>query len=206
MSADTQVTPEVQPPIEATTEAGPLGNVPQPVDTTEPSETPEIPESSLPQRSETERLDPQPVKSELKSGTKIDVEPLKLRQFLALLRILTRGAGAALSMGGLSARDGEDFARQLMAMLLFAIPEAEDDTIDFVKSMVRPQALKKTDPNFDHLKQLIDEELDNPELEDVVTILELVVQNEADDLAALGKRLRSMFDVATKMGLTSKIS
>src|SRR4051812_355314 len=109
--------------------------------------TPEEQEPAPPVgRSETERLDPQPVPGRFKSGTEFDVEPLKLRQFLALLRILTRGAGAALSMGGLSSRDTEDFARQLMAMLLFAIPEAEEETIMFIKSMVRPK-LPKGDVN-----------------------------------------------------------
>lgn len=195
MSAETQITPEVQPPV----------------DVTEPNVQPQAPaEPEQPAeqgRTETERLDPQPVQARLSDGTEIDVEPLKLRQFLALLRILTRGAGAALTMGGLSARDNEDFMRQLMAMLLFAIPEAEQETIDFVKSMVRPKgAPAKLEGAWLSALEHIHDELDNPELEDLVTIVELVVQNEAADLRALGNRLRSMFDTATKMGLTKTIS
>ena len=43
-------------------------------------------------------------------------------------------------------------------------------------------------------------DLDNPELDDLVTVIEAVVRREADDLVALGKRLGAMFRLAEKTG------
>lgn len=174
-------------------------------ETEAPAPEVESPLDNLEKRTEAERLDPQPTPGQFKSGTPFAVEPLRLRQFLAMLRILTRGAATALMMGGLQSRDGEDFARQLMATLLFAIPEAEQETIDFIKAMTRPQ-LDPKDENYAHMKELLDEELDNPELEDVVAILEMVVTTEGEDLRALGNRLRSMFATAQKMGLAPNLT
>lgn len=166
--------------------------------------TAEVTEPTTPvePRDELQHLDPQPLRLELKSGTPFDVQPLKLRQFLALLRIVTRGAAGVLSMGGLSAADGEDFARQLLAITLFAIPEAEDETIVFVQSMVKPADLTGDRVQDAKKAEALRLELENPELEDVVIILEAIINNEADDLKALGKRLQSMMKVAEKMGLT----
>lgn len=172
-------------------------------------------------RDEIERLDPQPQthapdengtpkKLQLKSGIEFDVEPLKLRQFLALLRIMTRGAagiyamgaGASLTSGNL---DGEAFARELLTMVVFAIPEAEDETVEFAKSIVRPAKLTGNKTVDDELRQLLSAELDNPELEDLVSIIEVVVNREGNDLKALGKRLGGMMKVADKIGATKNL-
>lgn len=157
-----------------------------------------------PARDELERLDPEPMKMVLVSGMEFDVQPLKLRQFLALLRIVTRGASGVLSMGGLSSQDGEDFVRQLLALVLFAVPEAEEETVSFVQSMVKPANLTGDAIKDQTAINELAIELHNPELEDLVAIIEAIVNREADDLRALGNRLRSMFQVATKMGLTSQ--
>lgn len=167
---------------------------------------PVAPVPDAPERDELERLDPQPMRMVLKSGTEFDVQPLKLRQFLALLRIVTRGASGILSMGGLSSQDGEDFVRQLLALVLFAVPEAEDETINFIQTMTVPAHLTGDPIKDQDLINALNEELDNPELEDMVSIIEAIVDREGDDLRALGNRLRSMFKTAEKMGLTNEKS
>jgi hypothetical protein len=146
---------------------------------------------------------------ELSTGTKVNVERLKTRQTMSLLKILTRGAGAAMST--LSFGDDTDqseFVQQLIASIVLAIPEAEDETIEFVQRMVSPADLitpdrgkKLTVPeseiNEAKWTSLIIE-LDNPELEDLVAIIEVVAKNEAPHLLALGKRLALLWKVQTK--------
>lgn len=152
---------------------------------------------------ELDRLDPLPLVLKLKSGQEFEVQPLKLRQFLALLRILTRGATGVLATGGLSSRDSDDFARQLMMILLFAIPEAEEETIDFIKAISKPKLTGNPQADTD-LADTFEKDLNDPELEDIVLILQAIVEQEADDLRSLGNRLKSMMKTAEKMGLTGK--
>jgi hypothetical protein len=152
---------------------------------------------------EIDRLDPLPEKLKFLNGTEFTVNPLRLRQFLALLRILTRSASSYLQAGGLNARDPEEFARQLMMLLLLSFPESEEETIEFVKTIVSP--VLTTNPEIDDKIQTeTDEYLNNPELEDIVLIFQALVEHEADDLRRLGNRLRSMMSTVTKMGILNR--
>lgn len=153
-------------------------------------------------RDELDRLDPVPLEMRLDSGTEFDLEPLKLRQFLRLLRIVTRGAADVLDQTTIDFEDPQAFVQTFLGMVLFSIPEAEEETVDFIKSMVRPKNLTG-DPNKDLIKvQELSGELDNPELEDTITIVQCIIERESEDLRALGKRLGTMFKVAEKMGAT----
>lgn len=153
-------------------------------------------------RTETERLDPQPIEKKLQSGLEFELEPLKLRQFLRLLRIVTRGAADILETARLNFDDPQEFLQTFVGIVLFSIPDAEEESIEFLKSMVRPKGLtgdrKRDLPKYEDLAR----ELDNPELEDTVTIIQVIVETEAEDLRALGKRLSRMFATAQKMGAT----
>ena|ERR1041384_1770159 len=144
----------------------------------------------------------------LESGTQLILQPLKARQFFKLLRIITHGAGGMLLNVKFSADDSpEEFGGKLMALIGFAIPDAEDEVMDFILSMVRPAKEKEgrglTKGELAENKRLYDElieELYNPELGDLITILEAIVKRESSDLQALGKRLMQMFDLAKKTG------
>jgi len=144
----------------------------------------------------------------LASGTEVVIQPLKARQFFKLLRIITHGAGGMLLNVKFSPDDNpEEFGAKLLALVGFAIPDADEEVIDFLLSMVKPagektgRTLNKQDREAN--KALVDqlvEELYNPELEDLVTLIEAIVLREAEDLQALGKRLMKMFDLAKKTG------
>jgi hypothetical protein len=144
----------------------------------------------------------------LSSGTEVVIQPLKARQFFKLLRIITHGAGGMLLNVKFSGDDTpEEFGAKLLALVGFAIPDAEEEVIDFLLSMVKPAGEKSgrklTKDELATNKELSDnlfEELYNPELEDLVTLVEAIVQREAADLQALGKRLMSMFELARKTG------
>lgn len=142
---------------------------------------------------ELERLDPEFATVTLSDGTVVKLSPLKLRQFLKLMRIVTRGGSNVLSTVALNfTGDAEAFATSLIAVVLFAIPEAEDETVEFLRSMVVP--VNPADA------EKVNALLEDPELDDAVTIVEAVVRREAPDLKALGSRLGKMFQTAQKMG------
>lgn len=159
---------------------------------------------------ELDSLDPIPEQVKLQSGLTVQLERLKARQFFKLLRIITQGAMPQMQTAGLFDTDGLDaseFTSRLITVTLLSIPEAEDQTIDFVRSMGKPvglierKNLNKQDAERNlELWTRFDEELDNPELDDLVTIIEAVVRREAADIQALGKRLAAMFNLAVKTG------
>jgi hypothetical protein len=144
----------------------------------------------------------------LSSGTEVVILPLKARQFFKLLRIVTHGAGGMLLNVKFSGDDTpEEFGAKLFALVGFAIPDAEDEVIDFLLAMVQAAGIKEgrnlTKEEKTANKELTEslfEELYNPELEDMVTLIEAIVLREAEDLQALGKRLMAMFDLAKKTG------
>jgi hypothetical protein len=160
--------------------------------------------------SETDRLDPVPEFATLESGTRVRVLSLKMRQLFRLLRIVTRGGAQYLPLlrDALLTSDensAEAFGTQLLAIALIALPEAEDEAVQFVQSVVEPADLhirndKQSRELNEQLRSALDAELDNPDLNDLVTILETVINREKDDLVALGKRLGAMFNLALKTG------
>jgi hypothetical protein len=144
----------------------------------------------------------------LSSGTQVLIQPLKARQFFKLLRIITHGAGGMLLNVKFSGEDSpEEFGSKLLALVGFAIPDADDEVIEFLLAMVKPadektgRKLNKQDLEANKLAaDNLFNELYNPELEDLVTLIEAIVKREAEDLQALGKRLMTMFDLAKKTG------
>lgn len=159
---------------------------------------------------EIDKLDPVPDQVTLKSGLVVQLESLRARQFFKLLRIITHGALPGMREAGLFDMDGLDsdqFMGRLLSVTLLSIPDAEDETIEFVRSLCYPyglierKGLNKQDVERNKiLWEALDEELENPSLDDLVTIIEAVVKREADDIQALGKRLASMFKLAEKTG------
>lgn len=151
--------------------------------------------------------DPKPLT--LVSGLEINVERLKTRQMMRLMRILTRGAGDALTGMKIDGdTDAAEFTGQLLAAVVFSIPEAEDETVDFVRSMVSPVGIvarpnKEQREQNETLLMRLDSEFQNPEPEDLITVLEKVVEVEAPHLVALGKRVAALLKVQ-RMNLAAR--
>lgn len=136
----------------------------------------------------------------LSTGLQVELRPMKLREFLKLLKIITRGGASILGSVSLDFNDTESFVQELLAIVLFAVPEAEDEVIEFLTAVVKPVGLTG-DIKKDQEKLLeVIKTFDNPEMEDVIDVISLLVRTEGRDLQALGKRLRAMFTVAQKMG------
>ena len=146
------------------------------------------------------------------SGLDVLVQPLRTRQLFRLLKILTRGAGGFLSTMPLDAEDGmEQFVQQMLTLVVLSIPEAEQETIDFLRTMVHPADYVHTNKpskeqraaNEAALEELYTA-LDNPEIEDTLAIIETIIRNESKNLQSLGKRLMGMMRMAQATGQTAK--
>ncbi len=145
--------------------------------------------------------DPTPLT--LESGFEIHIERLRTRALMSLLKILTRGAAEVLP----SLRFGEDvsqeeFTGQLLAAIVLAIPEAEEETIAFVNRMVTPAGLvtegrltKQDVINNAQLEEELRAQLNDPELSDLVTILSQIITVEAPHIIALGNQLGALLRV-----------
>lgn len=115
----------------------------------------------------------------LQNGLKVEVQRIQTRQLLRLLKIISNGAGPAFSDLDLTNPD-EDFASTLLVAIALALPNAEDETIEFLTSMVLPADFKKgrglskeeIEANQALLDQLNDEFF-NPDLDDLVSLLEI---------------------------------
>lgn len=158
-------------------------------------------EPSDPQPSEDiERLLPSPGDPfTLADGTRVVANELKLKEFLGLLKIVTRGAAIALGEVRLDATD-EAFSQSLISLFLFAIPEAEEEAADFLRLMVRPAGPFKNREDEQAANASLDLLMLNPDLEDLFTIIEIVINNEGKDLRRLGKRLGKALEFAQRTG------
>lgn len=144
---------------------------------------------------ETDVIEAEPTALVLSSGLPVEVERLRTRQTMRLLKILTRGAGFALSDLSQARVDGDGFMETFLLTVVLAIPEAEEETVAFVRSMVTPVGLiddPRTQAEHEvnaNLIARVDAEFENPDLDDLVAVLERVVRVEGPHLQALGKRL-----------------
>lgn len=159
---------------------------------------------------------PEPESLTLSDGFEIDVNRLRTRETMKLMKIITRGVSGSIGSILFSEDDSEEsFIGALLGATIVAIPEAENETIEFIRAMVVPSKLiesprtkperESNDEQFEKLHRL----LENPELEDLVTILEQVIRNEGPQIRALGNRLALLLKVQTssaeaKQGGSSK--
>lgn len=145
--------------------------------------------------SDVDALVPESEEITLSSGSVVRVERLRTRGMFKLLKIVTRGGGPILMQMDLDFNDTQTFVGQFLAVVMMAIPEAEDEAIEFIQSMAVPAGFKenaksKADQarNQELVAELL-EELDDPTIDDTFSIIETIIKNEAHDIQALGKRL-----------------
>lgn len=163
---------------------------------------------------EVSRIMPDSSEVQLSNGCAVTIERLRTRQFLKLLKILTRGAGAMLMEyrldGDLSS---DEFQGRLIALIGLSIPEAEDEAIDFLRAMtvpvgIVPGSVRSLSKDEQESNEMIwaryEEIMINPELDDLIDIIERVVKAEAGDMQRLGKRVGQMISLAQKTGQFKK--
>lgn len=159
-----------------------------------------VPPSDPSPEEDVERLLPSPGEPfALADGMMVIANPLKLKGFLGMLKIVTRGAAMALGDVRLNVSDA-DFMESLMSLFIFAIPEAEVEAADFLRIMVRPAGPFKSPEEAGEAEAELDAIMRDPDLEDVFSIIEIVIRTEGSDLRRLGKRLTSALTFAQKTG------
>lgn len=144
------------------------------------------------------------------SNLAVNVQRLKTRQTFKLLKIFTSGAGPIIANLNFDT-DEENFVQELLAILLISLPEAEDEAMEFITSMVEPADLLddgggKNKVNYDknvETWQSFYKTFQNPELDDTVEILTAIIQTEGPHLAALGKKIAAMLPTAAKAQQTT---
>lgn len=132
-----------------------------------------------------EAIVPEPGGTVTVGGVVARVNRLKTREFLALLRVLTRSFGDGLAKIQLTLDDEEELKSEMLGMMVVAIPEAIDEFVAFVQVVCKPLDPKDT--------KALRDELDNPEIDEMMEIAEMVVIQEIDDLRALAGKAQSMW-------------
>ena len=164
----------------------------------------------MPDESELDRLDPQPVLCKMSTGFELEIVRMRTRQFFRLLRVLTHGAGPALMQTGLDfSAEGSEFASKLLVLVVMSIPDAESEAVGFLQTMCKPAGevarpggkltKAETDANQALWAQFA-EELHNPELTDTLDLIEVIINQEAPELQALGKKLQTILALFRKTG------
>lgn len=163
---------------------------------------------------ELDRLDPAPSVLKLTTGMQVEVVRLQTRQLFRLLKVLTHGAGPEMLQSALDfSQSGDEFAGRLLALLALSIPEAEQQAIEFINSMVKPHGIierpaatlskqqrQDNQTAWDQLAQ----DLYNPDLTDTIDIIEEIVKREAGEIQALGKKLQRLAALMPKTGQDKK--
>lgn len=126
---------------------------------------------------------PEPGKMEI-GGIPVEVRRLKTREFLLLMRVITGGMGASMRDIRLNTKDEEAMVADLISIVMLAIPFAIEEFGEFVISIV--EAKNK----HEHAAQLR-QALENPEIEDLMNIIGIVVEQERDDLGVLAGKARA---------------
>lgn len=120
------------------------------------------------------------------NGIDCRVKRLKTKEFLSLMRVLTKGIGAGLGDVSLDFTDGETVARDLSALMLLALPGATEEFTLFLSGIVEPVDPEKTIEVNRYL-------YDNPEVEDLLNVFEAVATQERHDLAGLAGKAQAMW-------------
>jgi hypothetical protein len=117
-------------------------------------------------------------------GIQARVIPLRLREVFGIARIIGVGLGAGLFDLDINWDDPEELKGAAGVLLLLALPNAEDECVAFLRSIVKPV----DKDNEGRLRAT----MANPKPGVVFDILDLVLDQEGDDLGSLLGKARRM--------------
>lgn len=154
---------------------------------------------------EIERLIPGPGEPlELHDGTLVAIRPLKLKELLAAMKVVTRGA--TMSMGALSfnifQENTDRMVETLVALLINAFPEADVEFCEFLRVVVEPffpdndATREEMTAAHIHLDEIL---VEDPDIGDALDILTVLFSREAKDMQRLGKKVSNAVQVFTKV-------
>lgn len=110
------------------------------------------------------------------------IKPMKTREFLAFLKIITSGAGSIIANLKWSGSP-EEVTSTLLAVVVIAIPNAVDEFIDFLAAALDPQVDGVTPRSVLGT---------NPDLDVLLDVFESVALQEKDNLSTLLGKAQAM--------------
>jgi hypothetical protein len=117
------------------------------------------------------------------SGIQCRVERIKTRGLAMFMRVIGASVGTRITSLNISS-DPNEAAKELIGILMIAIPNAIDNTLAFVKMVVKPI-------NEDDAKAL-DAALFDPEPEELLDVIMVIVEQEKGNFAALWGKARTL--------------
>lgn len=124
-------------------------------------------------------------------GVHVRVAPLRLRETFTLARVFAAGLGSGILDMDFAWDDTETLKAQIGALLMLAIPNAEDHVIVFLRDIVRPV-------NSDDAGRLRDI-MANPYPTDVLDVLDLMLDQEGTNLVSLVGKAQAMAPKVAKL-------
>lgn len=148
----------------------------------------------------------------LSAGLKVNIKPLKTIELFKFMKIISSSGALAIQQFRLNGEmTNEQFATRMLGLLIFAIPQAEEETLEFIRAMVEPVGLLKPARNKqdkDRNETLWIESyqvLENPEPEDTIAIIEKILETEAGHIQSLGKQIMKLIQtIFPNLKLTQK--
>jgi hypothetical protein len=146
---------------------------------------------------------------ELSDGTRVKLLDMRARQFFKLLKIITHGPALNLILqngaSNLLSGSEQQILGKLVGYIGVALPDSFDEVVGFLYDMIEPEGLvkedsKKAKEDNRALVQKLAQLMTNPEVEDILDLVEAIIKREAADLAALGKKVMKLLSLANKTG------
>ena len=115
-------------------------------------------------------------------GIPARVKRLKSREFLALLRVLTNGAGAHFGSMDLSG-DAEEVGAKIAGLAIMAIPNAAEEFTDLLTLVVEAKDRARSGD--------LAKALQNPDIDVLIDVITIIAEQEKDDIASLVGKARA---------------
>jgi hypothetical protein len=119
-------------------------------------------------------------------STKCRVKRVRTRELFMLARILTNGAGRSIQHIDFK---GDEAREQVIAALVMAVPEAPDEVLDLVKALLHP-----ADPISKEEMAGLQAELDNPDPDVIIDVIEVVADQERDTIGLLVGKVTKLLE------------
>lgn len=125
------------------------------------------------------------------NGIPCEVKRLKAREFFGLMNVLSVGVGGNLAGMNFDTENQKEFAAQLIGILPIAIANAVDPFIIFVRKLVFADDPTRQNELFQYLE--------DPEVSDLIDILNVVLEQEADTIWELVGKAQAFVGNAKKV-------
>jgi hypothetical protein len=127
------------------------------------------------------------------AGIPVRVKRVRAREVFALSRIVGAGLGSSAAKIDLDVEDKKQMTAEIIGVLLFAIPEAVEETLDFFRKIVEPVKGDKV------TERKLAGSFDNPDFGELIDVLHVVLEQEVDTFWDIVGKVRSMAAVASRL-------